>query len=342
MKKLLSLCFLLSGLVLTAQIGGRSAFQFLNVVPSARVAGQGGNAIANTSDDLNFALWNPSLLNQGMHNQVSISMVDYLSDIVLGDVAYARHFDSLGTFMINLRYFNYGDFDRANNIGVRTGTFTATDVAFSMGYAYELDTNWRFGANLKYIQSNYEAYRSDGVALDMAATYQIPSRRTAIALVVKNLGFQFSPYNEERENPPFEIQLGFSNRFEHLPLRWQITLEQLETFDLRYKDPNDRVFNQLTSQVEETPPNMVNNILRHVVVGAEFAPTKGLDIQFGYNFRKRQELNLDSRRTSAGFSVGIGIKISKFKINYARNMYHVAGSANHFSIITDLGGFKKS
>ncbi len=342
MKKLLTLsCFFILTLS-QAQIGGRSVYQFLNIVPSARVAGQGGNAIANPEADLNFALWNPSLLNSDMHGQVSISMVDYLSDILLGDVSYARHYENVGTFYASLRYLNYGDFERTDPLGVKLGTFSATDYALTLGYAYTLDTNWSFGGNLKFIQSRFDSYTSTGMALDLSATYQIPQRRMVLAFVAKNIGFQFNPYHQERESLPFELQVGFSNRFEHLPLRWQITLEQLETFDLRYRDPGDRVVNQLTGEVEEDGPGMINNVLRHVVVGLEFAPTRSFNIQFGYNFRKRQELNLDTRRTSAGFSVGMGIKISKFRINYARNMYHVAGGANHFSIITDIGDFKKS
>ena len=341
MKKILCLCILVSG-NLYGQIGGRSAYQFLNVVPSARVAGQGGNAIANPDADLNFGLWNPSLLNPAMHNQVSISMVDYLSDILVGDVSYARHYDSVGTFYVGLRYMNYGEFDRTDPIGIKLGTFTATDMALTLGYAYQIDTNWSVGSNLKFIHSQYDVFNSSGAALDLSATYRIPSKRMLFALVAKNIGLQFNPYDNEREGLPFELQLGFSNRFEHLPLRWQITLEQLETFDLRYNDPNDRVQNRLTGEVEDDDsPGMVNNFLRHVVLGLEFAPTRSFNIQFGYNFRKRQELNLDTRRTSAGFSVGLGIKISKFRVNYARNMYHVAGAANHFSIITDLGDFKK-
>ena len=341
MKKLLTLILLGYG-ALYAQIGGRSVYQFLNLVPSARVAAQGGNAIANPEEDINFALWNPSLLRKEMSGQVSISMIDYVSDIVLGDVSYARHFDSIGTFSLGLRYLSYGDFDRTNTIGVKEGTFTATDMAVTLGYGYQLDTNWSFGANLKFINSHLDAYSSNGLALDLAANYQIPGRRIVLALVAKNVGFQFDPYYQEKSKLPFELQFGISNRFEHLPLRWQITLEQLETWDLRYKDPNNVTVNQLTGQVETNNPSIWNNALRHVVIGAEFAPTKSFNIQFGYNFRKRQELNLDTRRTSAGFSFGLGLKISKFRINYARNAYHVAGGANHFSILTDLGDFRKN
>lgn len=342
MKKGLTLLLFAGIFVCNAQIGGRSVYQFLNLVPSARVAAQGGNAIANTENDLNFALWNPSLLRPEMSGQVSVSMVDYMSDIVLGDVSYAYHHEKAGTFMLDLRYLNYGDFDRTNVVGQKLGEFTATDMSVAVGYSYHLDSNWSFGGNLKYINSNLDTYTSNGAAVDLAATYHIPDKRVTIALVAKNLGFQFTPYDQQRENLPFELQLGFSNRLEHLPLRWQITLEQLETFDLRYDDPNDRQVNQLTGEVEENSPSMLNNLMRHVVLGAEFAPAEFLNFQVGLAARRRQELTLDTRRTGAGWSFGIGIKISKFKINYGRSNFHVAGGANHFSIITDLGSFKKS
>lgn len=341
MKKLLALLLLASG-SLHAQIGGQTVYNFLNIVPSARVAGQGGNAIANPETDINFALWNPSLLTKEMSGQVSISMVDYLSDIVLGDVSYARHFDSIGTFSLGVRYLSYGDFDRANSIGVREGTFTATDMAITLGYSYTIDTNWSVGGNLKFINSIYEAYGSSGMALDLAATYRVPHKRLVMAFVAKNMGFQFNPYHEERESLPFELQLGISSRFEHLPLRWQVTLEQLETWDLRYDDPSNVTVNQLTGEVERDDPSIWNNALRHVVIGAEFAPTKAFNIQVGYSFRKNNELKLDTRRTSAGLSFGLGIRIAKkIRVNYARNAFHVAGGANHFSILTDLGDFKK-
>jgi opacity protein-like surface antigen len=327
--------------LLHAQVGGRSTYQFLNNVPSARVAGQGGNAIANTEEDLNFGLWNPSLLSEQMHGQLSFSMVDHINDIVFGDINYAHHVEEVGTFYAGMRFFNYGEFERADALGIRSGTFTAGDYAFTAGYGRMLDSNWRVGANLKFIYSDYDQYSSSGIATDLSATYLIPKSRIAMALVLKNLGFQLYSYNGNRENIPFEIQFSFSNRFKYLPLRWQITLEQLETLDLSYKNPTLQQPNNFTGEPLNNEISVWNKALRHVVVGVEFAPTKSFNIQFGYNFRKRQELNLATRRTSAGFSVGLGLKISKFRINYARNWYHISGSANHFTITTDLQDFKK-
>lgn len=324
-----------------AQLGGATSYRFLSQIASARVAGQGSNAIANTADDINFALYNPSLLKEEMSGQFSFSGVDYVSDIGFLDVAYAQHFDSVGTFFAHLQYFDYGDFDRTNVIGQKQGVFSASDLAFNLAYAYKLDSNWSLGATMKFVSSVYDSYSSWGMAWDAGITYQIPAKRIALALVMRNAGFQANPYNEDREPLPFELQFGISNRFEHMPLRWQISLEQLETFDLRYRDPNQFTLNQFTGEVEENFPSIWNNMLRHVVVGLEFAPSESFNIQFGYNFRRRQELNLATRRTVAGFSVGGGVKISKFYLHYSRNMYHIAGSANQISIRTDFNSFRK-
>jgi hypothetical protein len=339
MRKITFVLFLLPCL-LSAQVGGRNTFQFLNNIASARVAGQGSNAIANTVEDLNFALYNPSLLRAEMHGQLSTSIVDFVSDIRFADIAYAHHVDSVGTFFAQIQYFDYGQFDRANVIGIRQGTFTGNDLAVNIGYSYRLDSVWSFGTTMKVINSVYDTWSAWGLAWDAGVTYQIPQKRMALALVLRNAGFQLNPYADVRENLPFEIQLGFSNRFKHMPLRWQITLEQLETFDLRYRDPTAFTVNQFTGEIEENFPSIWNNLLRHVVVGLEFAPSESFNIQFGYNFRRRAELNLDTRRTVAGFSVGAGVKIYKFYVHYSRNMYHISGGANQITLRTSLDKFR--
>lgn len=341
MKKLLFFCLFLSWHYANSQIGGNSTYQFLNTVTSARVAGQGSNAIANPENDLNFALYNPALLRPEMHGQFTTSVVDYVSDILYGDVAYAHNFDSLGTFMLQMVYMNYGTFDNTNEVGQKLGQFSVADYSFNLGYSLSLDSNWRIGGMMKVINSDYSFYDSWGLAFNAGITYRIPQKRLTFALIAKNAGFQINLYHEERERLPFELQLGVSNRFEHLPLRWQITYEQLETWDLRYRDPNAATVNQFTGEVDDNFPSIWNNLLRHFVLGLEFKPTDAFNLQFGYNFRKRQELNLATRRTSAGFSFGGGVRIYRFYLQYSRNINHIAGGANHISISTDFQSFRK-
>ena len=50
---------------------------------------------------------------------------------------------------------------------------------------------------------------------------------------------------------------------------------------------------------------------------------------------------IPTRRSSAGLTFGIGIRISKFRINYANTNMNVAGRMNHFGITTALDNFKK-
>ncbi|MDR9374462.1 MAG: type IX secretion system protein PorQ [Schleiferiaceae bacterium] len=329
---------LLPGL-LVGQIGGRDTYRFLSNTAAARVAAQGSNPIANPEEDLNFALSNPSLIRPELHGKLAINGVDYVSDILYGNLAYAHHFDSAGTFLFQTTFMDYGLFERANVIGIRQGTFNVADYAFAVGYGYALDSNWRVGAKLTYISSAYETYQSNGMALDLGIHYYLPDKRFMVALTARNLGLQFTPYANTRESLPLDLQLGVSHRFEHLPLRMQLTLVDLQRWDLRYDNPTERQLNQFTGQVQEDEVPWANNILRHAIVGLEFAPSDGFNVQFGYNFRRRQEMNLVTRRTGAGISFGFGFRLYKFRLNYSRNSYHVAGAANHISITTDFQSF---
>jgi hypothetical protein len=42
-----------------------------------------------------------------------------------------------------------------------------------------------------------------------------------------------------------------------------------------------------------------------------------------------------------GFSWGIGVKVSKFKISYGHPTYHMAGGGNYFSLSMNLDELSK-
>lgn len=326
----------------SAQIGGDHTYQFLTVVTSPRIAGTAGTAIANTENDAVFAFWNPSLLRKEMDGQIVMSYANMASDINMGEAMYTYSLDTTHNFLIGFKYLNYGNFLLTNQNAQVLGEFTASDFDLQMSYSYTLSERWRFGTSLKVINSSYESYNSWGLATDFGATYLIPKNRFAMALVLKNLGFQANPYAENRESIPFEIQYSISNRFEHLPFRWMVTLEHLEQLDLTYNDPNNTSKDPITGAVTVTEPNYFNKILRHVVIGAELAPSDNFNIQLGYGFRTNYEMRIPTRRSSAGLTFGLGFRISKFRINYANTNMNVAGRMHHLSITTSLSKFSKS
>jgi hypothetical protein len=81
--------------------------------------------------------------------------------------------------------------------------------------------------------------------------------------------------------------------------------------------------------------------MRHVILGSEFILSENFHLRFGYNFRRRAELRLEQKPATSGISWGLGLRISKFKLNYGRATYNQAGSTNHISMTVRLSDFKR-
>ncbi len=342
-RYLLVVGILFSGFSVNAQqVGGSATSQILNLAPSARVAALGGVSMAVKDNDVNIALWNPSLLNSEMDNHLTISTADYLTDINLSSVGFTKHFDKVGTFSLGLKYIDYGDFLLTNEIGEILGNFTGNEYVITGGYGYQIDSMFSVGANLKYIGSRFETYKSAAIATDLGATYHNAKKRTTVSVLFKNIGFQTKAITEgNEENLPFEIQVGISSKFAHAPFRWHVILQNLEKPDLTFDNPTTAEFDPISGERKNDDPNVAEMIVRHVVFGVEFVPSRSFNLRFGYNFRRQQEMKLTTRRSNAGISWGFGIRISKFYLDYGRATYHVAGSTNHFSISTKFADFKK-
>ncbi|MCH8553880.1 MAG: type IX secretion system protein PorQ [Schleiferiaceae bacterium] len=326
----------------TAQIGGEHAYRFLNLAPSARVAGQAGFVLANTYSDANYGFYNPALLNENMHGMLSMNVGMLPAGMRMGEAVYVHHHEKAGTFSAGFKYLNYGDFQQTNQQAQVLGNFTAADQALQLGYAYKLDTNWSFGANLKIINSAFEIYSSWAIATDLAAVYQIPERRLAVAFMARNIGTQLVYYNDVPESLPFELQMAISNKFEHMPLRWSLIFNNLQRWDLSYDgDPTRITRDPITGEFTVDDPDFLNLLMRHVAVAAEFIPTEGFNAQIGYDWRRRYEMAMTTRRSSAGLTFGVGVKVSKFRLNYANTNMHPSARMHHISITTALDKFKK-
>jgi hypothetical protein len=314
-----------------AQIGGTHTYSFLDLVNSARVASMGGNINAINDNDLNLVAHNPALLSPDMSQSLVLNYVNYFTDVNYG-----------GMFAAGIQYINYGKFIEADDKGIITGEFKASEYAIHLTYSRPIDSLFSFGVNIKPIISNLEKYSSFGIAGDFGVLYTNRDKLFSAALVVKNLGIQLKGYTSERESLPLNIQLGISQKFRHAPLRFSIIADHLETLDLTYEKPEDEsdpLFEEEES--ESAIDKIADQIMRHIIIGAEFSPLENLYIRAGYNYRRRKEMIVDSKTGMVGFSWGFGVKISKFHISYGRATYHLAGASDHFSISTNLESFYK-
>ena len=338
---LLSICFLVNSFSLKAQNGGTDTYEFLDLTYSARIAALGGTAIAIKDNDPNLGLINPALLNKSMDNQVTLNYINYLSDINYGYSSFTKHYDSIGTFNVGLKYVSYGEFDERDAGGNKLGTFNAGEYAIVMGYGRELKHNFSVGANFKTIISSLYDYQSFGVAFDFGTTYYLEDERFTASLVVKNIGAQLTTYTSDNREPiPFEIQLGLSKQLENVPLRFSLTAHSLETPDLVYEQQIKNEGGLLgDTETDNDQDGVLENMARHTVVGLEFLPSENFHIRLGYNYQRRRELLVEEKTGLVGMSFGFGMRISKFHISYGHASYHQAGGINTFSVVTRISDF---
>ncbi len=316
--------------------GGERVFSFLNFSTSARQTALGGSILTLT-DDVNQASWNPATINETMSGKLAFNYANYLKDVNYFSTNYAYHINEhAGTLHTGITYLNYGTFIAADENGVETGTFKAFDMAWSLGYAYQIPHSHFFvGTNFKLIHSVIEQYHSLGLALDIGGLYYNPEKAYKIGFVIRNAGLQITQYTDTKEPVPLLIQLGASYRLEHVPIRLYGTLNDLQTWKIAFANPSDSTAD-FEGNVSLNEPTFVNNLVRHVVIGAELFPESGFSLRFGFNFKRANELKLHSIRSFSGINAGFGIKIRRFKLNYAFSKYHPIADTHTFSLVFDL------
>ena len=327
-----------------SQIGGDNTYEFLNMPNSARIAALGGNFLAIKDNDITLALANPSIITSDMHNQLALSFVDYFSDVNYGFVSYSRTFPEIGSFVGTMQFIDYGKFTLADETGQKYGNFKASEYALNVGWGRELDSAFSIGANFKMIYSALESYTSFGIAVDVAGSYHIAKKQFTISFIARNIGLQLKSYRTGNSEPlPFELQLGLSKRLKHLPFRYSILLTHLEKWDLTYEDQNNPSggTDPITGEPNKKGgfEKFGDKLMRHIVIGGEFLITKNFSVRLGYNYQRRQELKVDSKLSTVGFSWGLGLRISKFHFSYSRSAYHLVGSPNYITITTCLSDF---
>ena len=336
-------CFILLCLsfqILYCQVGGNNIYEFLNLAPSARVTALGDYVISVYDDDSNLAFLNPASLNEGSKSDINFNQNFHFRDITNGYFSYADHIKKYGlSIHAGIQSINYGKFDLADEFGNISGEFGASELAFTVGAAKALNSNYSVGSNLKYIFSRFESYRSMGMAIDLGGMYRNDIKKFSAGLVIRNLGGQFTKYGNLREPIPFDLVAGFSKQLAHLPLRFSFIAHDLHRWNITYDDPNlenNKLFDNGFA-------NTIDNIARHLVFNGEFLLGKGapFKVRFGYNHFRRRELALSDFRSFGGFSGGLGIKTKKWKVDYGFNIYHLAGSVHHLSFGTSLNAFKK-
>lgn len=321
--------------------GGTTAFSILELSNSARTTALGGQQIAFTNDDIAMIGNNPAFINENLNGAINFSTLFLGAGINANNLTYAHKFKNY-TSALQLQFVNYGSFDLTDVNANVWGEFYANDFVLNYGSSHQKG-KWTFGANAKLLYSVIESYKSTALLADFGTVWHNPKTNTSFGATIKNVGTVLSSYTnlEESEDLPFDIQLAFTKRLEHVPFRFSVNAHSLHQWNIKYDDPNNQEQTSLFGEEEQGKNYFTDEFFRHLIFSGELYLGKPLSIQIAYNHKVRKEMSIQNRMGMLGFSFGVGIHTKKFTFNYGVGVRSLAQSAHHLSFSTNINSWIK-
>ncbi len=313
---------------------GTTSYNFLNTTPSAHAYALGGTNLTVIDDDINLVEQNPALLGPEYDHQVGFNYMRYLGSSNFMGVRYGQGIDEHSAWAAGIQYYGYGSFEGYDVTGVYTGTFSASDVAFSVTYTHDISEYWRGGITGKYIYSKYEDYTAGALGVDLGVNYYNPNNDLSFSLVAKNLGGQVKKFADQSSKLPWDIQMGIAKQFSGTPFRVSLTLNNLRKWKLPYYQPEDK---NSTSSALVLKDSFGSNLMRHIVLGVEFLPNDNMWVGIGYNYKTRTDMSSYQRNLLSGFSAGAGLKVKAFGVGIALAQPHSGATTFMFNLTTSIG-----
>ena len=211
-------------------------------------------------------------------------------------------------------YTNYGTLRRDLTIWATIGTFGASDLALSIGYAFTVEENVYLGGAVKGIYSaigGIQFHRRCRRSRACCTPYRTADLR--IGASIRNLGAQLPSYGSDTEDLPLDIGIGASIVPKGLPLLLNVGVHRLND------DAADFV-----------------SRFRAFTVGGEFTLSKVVLLRIGYDNARRKDYKIGSSADLAGFSAGLGILVSGYHFDYALSSLGKAGNLHRISLRTEF------
>lgn len=283
---------------------GRFGYQFLHVPVSSHSAALGGANISIVEDDASMMWTNAALMTNVSDNTIWLGYNSYIRSSNLFSAGYAKAIGERGTWSIGALMLNYGKMDETDETGAVIGSFTAKDIDIQTSYSYLLSDRWSGAITAKVLVSNYANYSSTALGADLSLNYFDEDRGFSFSAVGRNLGGQIKSLYDDgnKQSLPFDLALGISKDFANAPLRVSLTADDITNWD-------DVKF------------------IQHFVLGMDILPSNNTWVALGYNFRRAHEMKVHDKAHWAGFSIGAGLNVKKFKVGVAYGKYHVAASS---------------
>ncbi|MFM2138471.1 MAG: type secretion system protein PorQ [Bacteroidota bacterium] len=338
---LFSIGFMLHVLAGTAQtLGGSAVFSFLRLSAAPQQAALGGVNLSQPTDDPGMAFQNPALLHDRMHTRMHTVFNDLPAGVKAYHLSFAYHArPSATTFLWGLHYMDYGSSVSTDAAGNLLGRFRPVDWMMQLSASHAYRNRWTGGLAVKFIHSRYGIFRSSGLAADLGLLYRDTARGLTASVLLKNAGGQIRKYlGSSAEELPFDLHAGITRRLQQAPVAFSITAQRIHRFDIRY---NDTLFNTSNGQpMERSKRFSLGKVMDHLILGTTLYIGDRIECQLGYNFLRRRELNIANNRNGLnGFSAGVGARLGKLELRYARAHYQSGMAFNQLGLTLTMNRY---
>ncbi|MFA6318951.1 MAG: PorV/PorQ family protein, partial [Elusimicrobiota bacterium] len=188
-----------------AKTAGTDPFDFLLLDANARAVALGG-AYTALADDSNALLYNPAGLGLVRRYEATFMHNQYVDSV-------SQEYLSLALpqgFGLSFNYLDYGSLTRAtiSRKDGSLGSFSASDLAASLGYGIRLYRGLSLGLAAKYLRESIYRYEGHGAAFDVGAMYMLQEDpRISFGIAIQNMGTPVR-FQGEREQLPLTLRAG--------------------------------------------------------------------------------------------------------------------------------------
>jgi hypothetical protein len=311
--------------IIAQTTAGNAVYQFLKLPYAAKSTSLGGLNISSIGDDLGLAMMQPALLSTKLDGEFQLSVKPYFAGIQQYDLSGANKLKSDWVIGWGVHYMDYGIIAQTDMLGNEYGNLNPNEYAIQLGIAKTYQEYFHFGTQIKFIQSNYGQYKSNGIAMDVGVRYYAPNGLSQWSILLQNVGTQLK-YFQVKEELPLNLILGWSKKLANAPLQFSITAERLTVWNDNYYDMD--FYNTEGYQ----KPGSLQNIFNHLVLGSQLYIGQGFEIDLGYHFARRFELNLPNQPNSLnGLSAGFGFPYKRIQFQYGTGFFQ-KNNYHHFTL----------
>ncbi len=296
---------LIGALPITAQ---HYSYPFLNIPSTAQTVATGGVSLTFIDGNAGLAFENPALYGEETAGRLFLSYYHAMPGVNSANTLYGLPINDRGSWAAGIRAINYGKIEGYDINNNATGAFSATDIAVEGLFSYDLTSKLRGGIALKLIYSNIERYNAFAIATDVGLSYYNGEKGSSIGFAITNAGVTIKGFDKERPLTAWDMRLGYSQSFRHIPFRLHLTAYGL----------NPQIFKTAI----EKELSVRQKIIRHLTLGIEYHYYRHFWVGIGYNVRAAQDLKIMGGNAFSGLSMGVGFNSDIIRCAIAVSRYH--------------------